>query len=159
MGIFNKDKFDTGKQTWNTPDNIFQPLNKEFNFEHDLACDNENKLCLKGFTEQDNSLSKEWNGINWLNPPFGKVKLWVKKAYEESRKDGVIIVMLIFSKTNTNWWHDYVMKAKEVRLIKGRPKFKGNDHGLPFPISIVIFEKSLNPVKFSTFNLEKHNER
>lgn len=155
MGIFNKEKFDTGKQTWKTPDIIFLPLDSEFSFETDLACDEENKLCPIGFTEQDESLSKEWVGVNWLNPPFGKVKLWVKKAYEETRKDGTIIVMLIFSKTNTVWWHDYVMRAKEVRLIKGRPKFKGAKHGLPFPLSIVVFQKTNTPVKFSTFELKK----
>ena len=156
MGIFNKEKFDTGKQTWKTPDSVFISLNSEFHFETDLACDETNRLCPKGYTEKENSLTKTWVGVNWLNPPFGKVKLWVKKAYEESRKEDTIIVMLIFSKTNTVWWHDYVMKAKEIRLIEGRPIFEGASGGLPFPLSIIVFEKTDEPVKLSTFDIRNN---
>ena len=50
--------------------------------------------------------------------------------------------MLIPARTNTKWWHDYCMKAKEVRFLKGRPKFKGNIHGLPQPLAIIVFDRS-----------------
>lgn len=48
--------------------------------------------------------------------------------------------MLIPSRTDTKWWHEYVMKAKEIRFIKGRLKFSGHKNSAPFPSCIVIFD-------------------
>ena len=130
-------KFNSEKQNWETPDEIFIPLNEEFGFTLDVCADSNNSKCNKYFTEKDNGLSKEWHGVCWMNPPFGKQKEWVIKAYNESLK-GTRVVCLLPARTNTNWWHDYAMKG-EVRFIRGRPKFKGAKYGLPQPLAIVIF--------------------
>jgi len=61
--------------------------------------------------------------------------------------------MLIPARTNTVWWHDYCMKAKEIRFIKGRPKFGDAKHGLPQPLAIVIFAKHYGETKFSSFSI------
>jgi site-specific DNA-methyltransferase (adenine-specific) len=60
------------------------------------------------------------------------------KAYEESLH-GATVVALIPSRTDTRYFHDYCMKASEIRFIKGRPKFEGCIHGLPQPLALVIF--------------------
>ncbi|MFH1318495.1 MAG: DNA N-6-adenine-methyltransferase, partial [Candidatus Omnitrophota bacterium] len=74
-----------------------------------------------------------------VNPPYGKnIINWIKKGYEESKK-GKTIVMLIPSRTDTKWWHEYVMKAKEIRFIKGRLKFGGSINSAPFPSCIIVF--------------------
>jgi site-specific DNA-methyltransferase (adenine-specific) len=76
---------------------------------------------------------------NFVNPPYGReLKYWIKKGYEESLK-GNKVVMLIASRTDTNYWHEYVMKAKEIRFIKGRLKFGDAKNSAPFPSCIVIF--------------------
>ena len=50
------------------------------------------------------------------------------------------------------WWHDYVMKAQEIRLIKGRLKFGGSTNSAPFPSAIVVFRGTgLLYGVFSTF--------
>lgn len=62
---------------------------------------------------------------------------WLKKGYGEWKK-GRTIVFLIPSRTDTSWWHEYVMKASEIRFIRGRVHF--NDAGpAPFPSAIVVF--------------------
>ena len=71
-----------------------------------------------------------------MNPPCGEQGRWLKKAYDEAR-NGCKVVCLLPSRTNTNWWHDFVMNG-EVRFIRGRPKFVGAKHGLPQPLAIVI---------------------
>ena len=45
---------------WETPPEVFNTLDREFNFFADMACDEENKLCDLGFTEKDDSLSFDW---------------------------------------------------------------------------------------------------
>lgn len=132
-----KTKFESAKQDWGTPKEIFDPLNNEFHFTLDVCATKDNTKCTNFFSSSDNGLEQEWYGICWMNPPFGTQGRWVKKAYEESLK-GTTVVCLLPSRTNTNWWHDYVMKG-EVRFIRGRPKFVGAKHGLPQPLSVVIF--------------------
>ncbi len=73
-----------------------------------------------------------------MNPPYKDMKKWVIKAYEESTKNGCVVVCLIPARTNTKWWHEYCMKG-EIRFIEGRPKFEGCIHGLPQPLALVIF--------------------
>lgn len=73
-----------------------------------------------------------------MNPPYGNViGKWIMKAWESSQQ-GTKVVCLIPSRTDTAWWHDYVMKG-EIRFIRGRLKFGGAKNSAPFPSAIVIF--------------------
>ena len=83
-------------------------------------------------------LKVEGGKSNFCNPPYSDLKTWLKKGYEESLK-GKTVVFLIPSRTDTIAWHDYVMKAKEIRFIKGRLKFGGSKNSAPFPSALVIF--------------------
>lgn len=139
MGVFDRDKFATNSIEWATPDSVFAPLAKEFEFTCDVAATKDNAKCATFFSKDNNGLQQQWTGVCWMNPPYGReVKEWVKKAHE-SAASGAIVVALLPAKTNTNWWHDYVMKY-EVRFLRGRPKFNGAKHGLPFPLAIVVFQ-------------------
>lgn len=165
MGNFVKSKFESTNQVWKTPDIIIKPLDNEFNFNMDLACNEENKICQNGFTEKEDSLLQDWSKYTgWLNPPFDSkrpMKKWVEKAYKDTIEDGVVVALLPV-RSNTNWWHDYVMKAKEVRFIKGRPKFINENgeltHGLPQPLSIIVFQKTDKPTKYSSFTLNGESQ-
>ena len=138
MADFDRNRFNSKKQEWETPIELFNPLNNEFHFTLDVCADEYNKKVNRYFSEKENGLLQDWsNDICWMNPPYKKTNIWLKKALEESEK-GATVVCLVPSRTNTNWWHNYCMKG-EIRFIKGRPKFKGCTHGLPQPLSIIIF--------------------
>jgi site-specific DNA-methyltransferase (adenine-specific) len=78
--------------------------------------------------------------VTYCNPPYGRqIGAWIKKAYDESKK-GKTVVMLLPCRTDTRWWHEYVMKAKEIRFIKGRLKFGGAKTNAPFPSCVVVFK-------------------
>ena len=64
---------------------------------------------------------------------------WIAKGYKEWKK-GKTVVFLIPSRTDTKWWHEYCMKASEIRFIKGRLKFDDQENSAPFPSAIVIFK-------------------
>jgi len=133
-------KFDSKRQDWETPDSLFIPLLEEFGLALDVCATSQNAKCSKYFDIAINGLVQSWRGVCWMNPPFGEQGKWVRKAFEESQKNAETVVCLLPARTNTNWWHDYVMKG-EVRFIRGRPKFKGAEHGLPQPLAIVIFRR------------------
>lgn len=69
---------------WATPQDLFDELNKEFNFTLDPWNTDQNKKCKKNYTIKDDGLSKDWsNEIVFMNPPYGgHTGDWIKKAYE-----------------------------------------------------------------------------
>ncbi len=135
----NKDlMFSSKTDLWATPQTFFDKLNSEFGFDTDVCALASNAKCAKFFTPEVNGLTQEWEGVCWMNPPYGRgIGMWLKKAYESSQK-GATVVCLVPSRTDTQWWHDYCMKG-EVRFIKGRLKFGGHNNAAPFPSAIVIF--------------------
>lgn len=62
----------------------------------------------------------------------------MKKAMEAK----TTVVCLVPSRTDTKWWHDYAMKADEIRFIKGRLKFGNSKNSAPFPSAIIVFGKT-----------------
>lgn len=110
---------------WETPQYIFDWLDKEFHFELDAACNSNNCKCLIGLTEESNSLTQPWQIYArsiWLNPPYSNPYPWVKKAYEESLK-GCTVVCLLPADISTKWFHEWVIGKAEIRFIQGRISF------------------------------------
>jgi phage N-6-adenine-methyltransferase len=139
--------YSTEIDTWETPDWLFDELNKEFNFTLDPCCLVSSTKCFNYFTPEDDGLKQDWSGETvFCNPPYGKntTKIWVKKCYEEALKPNTIVVMLVPSRTDTPWFHQYCYKKYEIRFIKGRLKFGSSKQPAPFPSMIVIFDNSIS---------------
>tara|TARA_R100001086_G_scaffold14069_2_gene7092 strand:+ start:789 stop:1208 length:420 start_codon:yes stop_codon:yes gene_type:complete len=105
---------------WQTPPELYNQLNKEFNFNFDPCPLNHDLQIWDG-------LKIEWKERNFINPPYSrKLKdLFVKKAIEESKK-GKLCVLLLPVSTSTKLFHDHILpNKKEIRFLKGRVKFIG----------------------------------
>lgn len=147
MGKFTG-KFESARQDWETPLDLFNLLDDRYDYNFDLAASPENTKCKSFFTKEDNSLIKDWTGLGncWLNPPYGdtsknKLSIWVKKAYEETQSDHDLAVsLLIPARTNTKWFLKYCLEAYALDFIIGRPKFGNAKHGLPQPLILVTFK-------------------
>lgn len=134
--------FSTGRDDWETPQDLFNALDAEFHFTLDSCATIENAKCDYFFTEAEDGLTQSWAGETvWCNPPYssGKQNEWVKKCYEESRVPGTTVVLLIPARTDTARFHDYIYGKAEVRFIRGRLRFVGADHNAPFPSMLCIF--------------------
>lgn len=122
-----------------TPQEFFDKLHNEFGFQVDVCALPENAKCQTYYTPQINGLAQEWQGVCWMNPPYGRtISQWMKKAWEASL-NGATVVCLVPARTDTAWWHEYAMKAKEIRFIRGRLKFGSAKNGAPFPSAVVVF--------------------
>lgn len=80
------------RDLWQTPKKIFNNLNKEFIFTHDVAASDKNHLCGKWLTESDNALLTRWGKVNWCNPPYSKILPWVQKATIEHEAGKTIVI-------------------------------------------------------------------
>lgn len=141
--------FSSKEEKWQTPDNIFNELDEEFYFTLDPCCQHDSAKCDYHFTPEEDGLKQSWQGQTvFVNPPYGKeLKKWVKKSYEESKKFNTTVVLLIPSRTDTSYFHDYIYNKSEIRFIRGRIKFvdpitKKQGDSAPFPTMIVIMKRS-----------------
>lgn len=48
--------------------------------------------------------------------------------------------MLLPARTDTKWFHEWVLPYAEIYFIKGRLKFGDSKNSAPFPSMIVIFD-------------------
>ena len=64
MGTFTN-KFDSAKQYWTTPQQMFDRLNVEFKFTVDLAADQTNTKCRKFYSAENSALGGRLAG-GWL---------------------------------------------------------------------------------------------
>lgn len=135
--------FSSNTDLWSTPQEFYDELNKEFNFELDPCATHENAKCALYYTKDDNGLEKSWRGMRvFMNPPYGReIGLWMKKAWFESTL-GSTVVCLVPARTDTIWWHSFVIATgAEVRFVKGRLKFGGSKNSAPFPSAVVVFDE------------------
>ncbi len=136
---------------WATPQPLFDKLHAEFQFSLDVCASTENAKCAFFFTQTQDGLAQDWTRygpVVWMNPPYAKpIAQWMRKAYETARA-GTTVVCLVPTRTNPPWWHDWVMRAHEIRFIVkkisfGRPPgslVKRLNEGVPFTgHAIVVF--------------------
>ncbi len=124
-----KPMFSGKRSNWRTPEKLYRELDEEVHFNFD-PCPIDPKV---------DGLKISWKDRNFVNPPYGReIRKWLEKGYLESCK-GKLVVFLIPSRTDTIWWHKFVMMADEIRFIKGRLKFSEYHDSAPFPSCIVIF--------------------
>lgn len=136
----NTSLYSSRSQEWETPQNLFNDLDREFKFELDVCATSRNAKCINYFTKLDDALSQNWKGVCWCNPPYGRgIDKWLKKAEDECEKHGSTIVMLIPARTDTKWFHQYIYGKVEVRFLKGRLKFSEAKNSAPFPSMICVW--------------------
>jgi hypothetical protein len=110
---------------WYTPPSIFKMLGCGFTLD---PCHPGRDVvdwvpALSVYTKADDGLVKPWVGRVWLNPPYGReLPPWLKKMHEH--RDGIA---LVFARTDTAWFHDYVAKADAVLFLKKRVRFVNAD--------------------------------
>ena len=134
--------FSNKSNEWATPQSLFDELNAEFHFTLDPCADDINHKCDKYYTVNDDGLVQDWSGERvFCNPPYGRqVGNWVKKCFSEVYGGKCkCAVMLLFAKTDTKWFHNYIYNKAEIRFIRGRIRFGNQENDAPFPSMVVIF--------------------
>lgn len=98
---------------WQTPQWLFDELNKEFNFTHDLCADETNHLCENWFEDYLKSEFKK--GVGFCNMPYSNPKPFIEKAWEDSKH--CKIVCLVKCDPSTRWWSTF-WNYKDIYIEK-----------------------------------------
>lgn len=132
----------SGNDEWSTPEDFYQKLNQIFNFTLDPCATDENHKCDKYYTLGTDGLTQDWGGEKvFVNPPYSDNTQWLEKCYNEAQKPNTIVVVLIPSRTDTKYWHNYAMKASHIYFVKGRLKFGNQKNSAPFPSAVLVFRQ------------------
>lgn len=121
---------------WETPQEFFDELNREFSFDLDVCATGSNAKCNRYYSLEEDGLRQPWIGRVWCNPPYGRdTPRWLAKASDEILANAELIVMLIPARTGTRWFHEYVYNKPgiEIRFVKGRLKFGGGGEQCTVP--------------------------
>lgn len=111
------------QERWQTPPEIWEPLNDEFHFDLDAFADEQTKRLPRYLT--DALGPQDWPGERiFMNPPYGrKLEPCVRRGYQEASK-GKIVVAVIPLRYRGDWAHDVIVgKALEVRPVRMRVSF------------------------------------
>jgi len=138
-----------GNDEFETPDYIFEQLDRIFNFQTDLACNKNNCKCPAFFP---NSLADAavWIGRCFCNPPFSQKEKWIRKADSEVQNNhcSICVMLLPLNCMDTKVWHEVIEDHYHYEILKGRIAFidpnthlpkKGNNSGTV----IVYFKKKI----------------
>ena len=109
------------KDTYATPQKIFDYFDREFDFEVDVCAEDNTAKCPTYYTIETDAFLQHWRkdgSVCWCNPPYSNIKPWVSKAIDESKK-GVTTVMLVMADTSVSWFNIALQHCSEIRFVVG----------------------------------------
>jgi DNA N-6-adenine-methyltransferase Dam len=130
-----KTLFSSAHVEWGTPPDLRAALERGFHFDLDPCA-------AQGVWD---GLYLSWAGRRvFCNPPYGRgLDKWLAKG-----REATLAVFLLPARTDTKWFHDYALKADEIRFFRGRLRFvEGHvapregwlGNAAPFPSMLVIY--------------------
>jgi len=142
---------------WETPPEFFDLVNRHYGpFDLDAAALPSNSLCPRYLSPREDALQSEWGPVPagrrgrdtraarvWCNPPYGDLLgRFVEKAWHEWYHRNCTVTLLIPPRTDTSWWHRFVLYASDIWFVRGRISFIQDGQpctGNTFPSVLVHF--------------------
>lgn len=106
---------------WYTPLEIFEALNLKFDLDPCSPGPGHWVPAAKIYTQEDDGLAQKWEGLVFMNPPFGGRNghvPWLAKFLAHG--NGIAIVRAY---TSAKWFHDYAFSANSILFPRGKTKF------------------------------------
>lgn len=133
---------------YGTPYDLYRMACKDYGIDPqiDVCASDVNHVLPVYFTIDDDWTKHDIVLDFFMNPPYSDVRKMMWHAYDRWQKNNVNVLILVYAKTDTKWWHEYVEGQAEIHFVKGRIKFndhKGQPtkHSAPYPSVWIIFRK------------------
>jgi hypothetical protein len=86
-------------------------------------------------------LTEKWHGSVFCNPPYDANAAWCRKCAQYHKETGNDVFILIFAKTETEYFQETVAVASAINFLYHRVKFltcEGRVQGSPTHPSVII---------------------
>jgi hypothetical protein len=130
-GFTHESTYNESKE-WYTPEYIFDAL--ALSFDLDPCSPGADIVCwipaFRHYTIKENGLLSPWFGRVFMNPPYGSdTPKWFRKLALHGNGIG-----LVFCRSDTAWFHEYIPMADAICFIKGRVQFvPAEKDGINYP--------------------------
>ena len=137
-------------QKGQTPDWLYNSIKKTF-FQNKAMYD----PCPINYVpnKSPDGLTTPWRCRNYVNPPFDKAGMFLRKAAQEATK-GRASVVLMPTRFHTKYFKDVYENIQAIYILQTRIAFKGYSTALPVGMKLVLFGHSAipkTPVSFDIF--------
>jgi DNA N-6-adenine-methyltransferase Dam len=139
------------KQDYGTPQVLLDAIRRKFDvpqWDFDLACGSDNCVAPAGYMLDlgHDALLQDWSeleGLNaFLNPPFGKGKLFAQKAAESFLfpHAGPNVYALFLASLGSSWFAKYVRPYATSYVLTGRVTFVGCDQCFDRDLVLCVYD-------------------
>lgn len=145
----NKYNYTYSENDYKTPPEIYEMALKHLNrdiFRLDTCCSDEHIPAIRHYKFPDSDgLKLPWTDFSWCNPPYNECKKWIEKAYKDNKENSHIIAMLIPARTETKYWHEYILSNPrcQIQFLKKKYRFLNKDGAkmgvFKNPLALVYF--------------------
>jgi len=135
-------KLGRGEQDRGTPNEVYDPVNEEFQFGLDCAASDQHHKHENYITKEQNALTIKLPTVPiWCNPPWNRIYKFTKKLYITAKRTGQPCVMLVPMWCSEKWFLRFGIHA-EIRILSRRVAFEGYEgREAPTPMMLMIFQK------------------
>ena len=138
---------------WQSPDNLLELVREVGEIVLDPCTVASNPCRARRILVDPQGLKERWTryacgGLIYANPPYGRVLPgWVNKVVEESHR-GATIILLVPSRTDTEWFQRAYGSCSALCLWSGRLTFRGAPDPAPFPSALFFFGARATALQF-----------
>lgn len=114
-----------GSDEWYTPPEIFAALGLTFDLDPCSPGPHHWVPARKVYTIADDGLAQKWQGLAFVNMPFGGRNghvPWLVRFLDHG--NGIAIVR---SYTSSSWWHTHMPRAETILFPRGKTRFVPSD--------------------------------
>lgn len=156
--MVDKALYSSNTDKWCTPPEVLNWISKNFGFCYDPcpADFDPDMFNLPGsvptwypahWSTIADGLSYIWYDTNFVNPPYSDTKHWIEKCEQECKHFQHTVILLIPSRTDTEYFQTHCKSATDIYLIEGRLKFGGSKNSAPFPSVIIVYNPFLRGIR------------
>lgn len=109
---------------WYTPRYIFDALGVAFDLDVAAPIEGPRYVPCDHWISED-SLSQDWFGFIWMNPPFGHQstkRKWLRKFFDHGNG-----IALLPDRTSAPWWQEFAPLSDAVLFVSPKVKFERPD--------------------------------
>jgi|APHM01.1.fsa_nt_gi DNA N-6-adenine-methyltransferase (Dam). len=129
-----------GSDEHGTPVDFFAPIADAVGgFDLDPCASKTSNLADRNITKDEGGL-RPWSGKVYMNPPYSAVSDWMQHAkIQHYHGNTELIVALVFSRTGTQWFHNYAVTANILCFVEGRLSFGDAENTAPAPSVVAVW--------------------